>query len=275
MKKNRVKNIVITGATRGLGLSHSVYLAKCGYNIALVDLSEDVCSVYNELKNIEELLEKLNISSKAKFYSCDLTNIDETRETFKKIEIEFKSIEGAVFNAGGDTTGKDKNVSGGKPSNNTIMIDIEDHDIIFDRNYRTCLNSFQSIIPILKQNKYGKIITTSSVSAGYGVTKETAYSAAKAAIMHLTRSAAAELRDYDICINCISPGPIMTGRFKNTLKNRSSNDLIKINNGKSFLTKVADPIQISYLIEFLLSKKSDYISGQVIRIDGGQFTTPL
>jgi len=275
MKSKRVKNIIITGGSRGLGLSHATYLAKCGYNIALIDLSKNACSVYDEVNNIPSLLKDLNKFCKAKFYTCDLTDNNQTSKTFKEIEADFGSIEGAVFNAGGDIIGNQKDASGGKPINNSIMIDIKDHDEILDRNYKTCLNSFQSIIPILKQKNYGKIITTASVSAGYGVIKETSYSTAKAAVIHLTKSAAAELREYDISINCIMPGPIMTGRFKNNLNNRSKNDLDKINNGNSFLTQVADPIQISYLVEFLLSNKSDYISGQVIRIDGGQFTSPI
>ena len=130
-------------------------------------------------------------------------------------------------------------------------------------------------MPIFKKQKYGKIITTSSVSAGYGVTQETSYSTSKAAVIHLTRSAASEMREYDVCVNCIAPGPTLTGRFKDSIKYRTENDLEKIREGTSFLTKIADPIHISYLVEFLLSNKSNYISGQVIRIDGGQFTTPI
>lgn len=275
MKNKIVKNIIITGATRGLGLSHAKYLAKSGYNIALVDISKDACSIYGEAQNISSILEQLRKSNKIEFYSCDLTNYKKTKDTFQKILNDFGSIEGTVLNAGGDIKGRDKNASGGKAQNNSVSIDIDDHDAIFDRNYRTCFNSIKAIMPILIKQKYGKIITTSSVSAGYGVAKETAYSTSKAAIIHLTRSVAAELREYDICVNCIAPGPTLTGRFKDTISNRTEKDLEKIKGGTSFLTKVADPIHISYLVEFLLSVKSDYISGQVIRIDGGQFTSPI
>jgi len=219
--------------------------------------------------------EKLRKSNKAEFYSCDLTNYKNTKDTFQKILNDFGSIEGAIFNAGGDIKGRDRNASGGKAQNNSICIDIDDHDAIFDRNYRTCLNSIKAIVPILREQRFGKIITTSSASAGYGVTKETAYSTSKAAIIHLTRSVAAELREYDICVNCVAPGPTLTGRFKETISERTEKDLEKFTGGTSFLTKVADSIQISYLVEFLLSSKADYISGQVIRIDGGQFTSPI
>ena len=275
MKNNTFKNIIITGATRGLGLSHAKYLTKNGYNIALVDMSENACTVYGEAESVSTILGELNQSSKAEFYSCDLTDYNETNATFQKILNDFGNLEGAVLNTGGDIKGMDQNASGGKALNNSIDIGIDDHDTIFNRNYRTCFNSIKAIIPTMKKQKYGKIITTSSVSAGYGVTKETAYSTSKAAVIHLTRSAAAELREYDICVNCIAPGPTLTGRFKDTIKDRTEKDLEKIKGGTSFLTRVADPIHISYLVEFLLSPKSDYISGQVIRIDGGQFTSPI
>ena len=275
MNNKAVNNIIITGATRGLGLSHAQYLANRGYNIALVDISKDACSIYGEAKNISMILEKLRKSNKSEFYSCDLTNYKNTKDTFQKILNDFGSIEGAIFNAGGDIKGRDRNASGGKAQNNSICIDIDDHDAIFDRNYRTCLNSIKAIVPILREQRFGKIITTSSASAGYGVTKETAYSTSKAAIIHLTRSVAAELREYDICVNCVAPGPTLTGRFKETISERTEKDLEKFTGGTSFLTKVADSIQISYLVEFLLSSKADYISGQVIRIDGGQFTSPI
>ena len=275
MKNKAVNNIIITGATRGLGLSHAQYLAKRGYNIALLDISKDACSIYGEVQSISTILEKLRKSNKAEFYSCDLTNYKNTKDTFQKILNDFGSIEGAIFNAGGDIKGRDRNASGGKAQNNSICIDIDDHDAIFDRNYKTCLNSIKAIVPILREQRFGKIITTSSASAGYGVTKETAYSTSKAAIIHLTRSVAAELREYDICVNCVAPGPTLTGRFKETISERTEKDLEKFTGGTSFLTKVADSIQISYLVEFLLSSKADYISGQVIRIDGGQFTSPI
>ena len=270
-----MKNIIITGGSRGLGLCHAKYLAKNGYNIHIIDISKRACAVYDEVESISSLLDVLNKTSNSKFYSCDLTDFKSTSFTINKILNICGNLHGAVLNAGGDIKGADNNASGGKAENNSLEINIDDYDNIFNRNYKTCLNTLKCIIPFLKKQNFGKIITTSSVSAGYGVDKETAYSTAKAAIMHLTRSAASELRPFDISVNCIAPGPTMTGRFKSTLKNRSVKDLEKINSNGSFLTKVADPIQVSFLVEFLLSEKSNYITGQVIRIDGGQFTAPI
>ena len=126
------------------------------------------------------------------------------------------------------------------------------------------------------QTEYGKIIATSSISANYGVVQETAYSIAKAAVVQLTRSVAAEMRSFGVNINCIAPGATLTGRFRSTMQNRSKEDKEKImSKGKSILTRPAEPEYISSVVNFLLSDESKYISGQVIRIDGGQLTSPI
>ena len=79
-----MKNILITGSTRGLGLNHVYYLSNLGFNIALVDLSETACNVYGEVSSVKELLDSLNSSgSDNKFYKCDLTNFSATQLLFK------------------------------------------------------------------------------------------------------------------------------------------------------------------------------------------------
>ena len=270
-------NLIITGGTRGLGLSHAFYLSSKGYNLALIDISNKACEVYGEIKNINELLIRLsNNNTKNEFYECDLTKLDQTTKVFSKIISDFKTIDGTVLSAGGDIIGKDINASGGKAVINNFEINEIDHDIIFNRNYKTTLNSLKSIIPHFKKNKYGKIVTTSSISANQGVVQETAYSIAKAAVVELTRCVAAEMRPYSVNVNCIAPGATLTGRFNATLDNRSNEDKEKIfNSTESILTKPALPEYISSVVHFLLSDESKYISGQVVRIDGGQLTSPI
>jgi NAD(P)-dependent dehydrogenase (short-subunit alcohol dehydrogenase family) len=273
----KILNIIITGGTRGLGLSNAIYLSNLGYNLALIDISSKACEVYGEIKDINSLLLKLSKNgTKNKFYKCDLTSFNQTRKVFNEIINDFIKIDGAVFFAGGDIAGKDANASGGKAKINNFEINEVDHDIIFDRNYKTTLNSIKSIIPHFKKNKFGKIITTSTISANHGVTQETAYSTAKAAVIEFTKCVAVEMRSYGININCIAPGGTLTGRFNSNIENRSKDDLKKINSkDESILLKPAKPEYISSVVKFLLSEDSKYISGQILRIDGGQFTSPI
>ena len=274
---NKNMTVIITGGTRGLGLSHAIYLSSKGYNIALVDISRKACQVYDEIKNIGELLGKLSTNStRNEFYECNLTEFATTKNVFRKIIEDFTEIHSCVLSAGGDVIGDDKNAAGDKAKVNNFEINEADHEAIFNRNYKTTLNSIKSIIPHFKSNKYGKIVTTSSISANYGVVQETAYSIAKAAVVQLTRSVAAEMRSFGINVNCIAPGATLTGRFKANIENRSKEDKEKIfNTGESILAKSAEPEYISSVVSFLLSDDSKYISGQVIRIDGGQLTSPI
>ena len=271
------KNIVLTGATRGMGLSHAIYLAEKGYNIALVDISDQAFNVYDEVASIKSLISKLSENgTKHKFFPCDLTDFSRTEVLIKEILDDYDSIYGVVLNAGGDSIGNDSRASGGKPRKNNIDISIKDHDAIFNRNYITCFNSIKAIIPYFKEAKHGKIVTTSSVSANTGVETETAYSIAKTAIIQLTRSVAVELRPFQINVNCIAPSGTTTGRFLSTISERGKADREKIlSDHESVLMKPAEPELISSVVSFLLSPESSYISGQVIRIDGGQFTTPI
>ncbi len=277
MTASKNKNIIITGGTRGLGLSHAFYLSKKGYNIALIDISKKACEVYSEINNLDELLARLSSNGTInRFYECDLTKFTSTKNVFRKIIEDFTEIHSCVLSAGGDVIGDDKNAAGDKAKVNNFEINEADHEAIFNRNYKTTLNSIKSIIPHFKENKFGKIVTTSSISANYGVIQETAYSIAKAAVVQLTRSVAAEMRPFGVNVNCIAPGATLTGRFRATLQNRSKEDKEKImSKGKSILTRPAEPEYISSVINFLLSDESKYISGQVIRIDGGQFTSPI
>ena len=86
MKSSESKNIIITGGSRGLGLSHALYLSKKGYNLAIVDLSKEACKVYGEIKNIDELLNRLSTNgTENRFYECDLTNLIKTQSVFEEI----------------------------------------------------------------------------------------------------------------------------------------------------------------------------------------------
>jgi 3-oxoacyl-[acyl-carrier protein] reductase len=269
------KNILITGGSRGLGLEYAMYLSKKGYNIGLTDISKEACTIYGESSSIESIINNLNKNNaKAWFWPADLTNQEETNLMVNEFISKFGIINGLITNAGGDIAGRGKNAEGGKAINNSFFIDKTEHENIFDRNYYTCFNTLKAVIPYMKKQGFGKVITVSSVNAVFGVEKETAYSVSKAGVLQLTRSLAKELRKDGINVNCIMPGPVKTGRFMSTLQGRNKHDLEKINS-TSKLDRVANPDDISPVVEFLFSDASDFISGELIRVDGGLFPQPM
>tara|TARA_B100002052_G_scaffold299177_1_gene336005 strand:- start:13443 stop:14255 length:813 start_codon:yes stop_codon:yes gene_type:complete len=270
-----MKNILITGGTRGLGLEYAKYLSKKGYNIGITDISKDACTVYDEARSVEDILKFLESNgAKCWYQTADLTNMDDALNLAKEFINKFGTIDGVVTSAGGDISGSDDKAAGGKAENNSFFISYEEHENIFRRNYYTCLNTLRAVVPYMQSQQFGKIVTISSVNAAFGVDKETTYSVAKSGVLQLTRSLAKELRRDGINVNCIMPGPTKTGRFMATIKGRSSHDIQGINSEERLL-RIANPSDISPVVEFLLSEASDFISGEVIRVDGGLFPQPV
>jgi len=272
---NKYKNVLVTGGTRGLGLEYCRSLAKSGHNIAISDISENACKVYNEVDSVGQILDELKgYGVKTSFIAADLNSLDQTEKMVASFISEFGSIDAVITNAGGDISGSDSNASGGKAENNSFFVEYEEYRNIFSRNFDTTLNTLRAVVPYMKAQGHGKVVTVSSINAVFGVEKETSYSMAKSAIIQLTRSLAAEVRSSGINVNCIVPGPVKTGRFLATLKGRHSHDLEMLKN-KSRLERVAIPEDISPLVKFLISSDSDFISGSVIKIDGGLFNQSM
>jgi len=267
--------VLITGGTRGLGLACARHMAKAGWNVALADISDKAVRVYGEAESVEKVLAELAASSaKTGFYPGDLSDESRVQAVVRAVEGDFGRIDGLVTLAGGDICGTDDAAAGGKAPNNTAFVAHDDFLVIFNRNFLTCTFTCRAVAAAMRERGRGKIVTVASVSAGFGVTRETSYAVAKAAVVHFTRCLAAELRPAGVNVNCIAPGATDTGRFRATLKDRMPEDVQRLH-GKGRLERLAQPEDVCRVIEFFLSPDSDFISGQVLRVDGGQFTGPI
>ena len=267
--------VLVTGGTRGLGLSCARFMAAAGWNVALVDISDKACRVYGEAASIEEIVADLQRSSiTARFYPADLSIESQAQAAVQAVERDFGAIAGLVALAGGDIAGTDDAAAGGKALNNTAFVAQEDFMAIFNRNFLTCVLTCRAVAAGMRARQQGKIVTVASVSAGLGVAKETTYAVAKAAVVHFTRCLATELRPDGITVNCLAPAATNTGRFRATLKDRTPEDLVRLR-GTGRLDRLAEPEDICRVIKFFLSPDSDFVSGQVLRVDGAQYTGPL
>ena len=126
----------------------------------------------------------------------------------------------------------------------------------------------------MKKNNSGKIVTVSSILATFGTDAEFAYSSSKSNIIHLTRATAKYCRKWNINVNCIAPSGVKTGRFLSTMKKRSKHDLARLKNKKKLLG-FAETEDIAKVVYFLLSDLSSFVSGQVIKLDGGEILSPV
>ena len=239
------KTVVITGASKGIGAATAILFARKDYNVVLN---------YNESYQTANLLAS---SLSRQGYSvmpfkANVTNRLETDLMMKEAKYKFGSIDVLINNAGVSATG--------------LITDIDDFDVdkIFDVNLKGVYNCCRSVTPYLVEQKSGKIINISSMWGQVGASCEVAYSAAKAGVIGLTKALAKELAPSGITVNAIAPGLIET----------SMNSNISVEDLDAFVEEIplgrmgnADEIAAASL--YLSSNAADYITGQVLGINGG------
>lgn len=237
------KTAVVTGGSRGIGKAICLKFAENGADIAFL-YAGNTAAAEETLKELEEL------GVKAKAYQCNVSDANAAAEVLKEITKDFGGIQILVNNAG---ITKDKLVP---------MMKAADFDAVIDTNLKGTFYMIKGVYPLFLKQKSGKIINISSVSGLNGNAGQANYSASKAGVVGLTKSVAKELASRGICCNAIAPGFIATDMTETFTGNDALKDAIPM---KRFGT----PEDVAKLALFLASAESDYITGEVIRIDGG------
>ena len=246
MNNTNTKNALITGASKGIGKAIAIELASQGINISInynnskmeaVELQDQLKSDYN----IEACIIKGDVSNKEDCYNLVETSI-----------AKFGSIDILVNNAG--------------IIDDSLMIRMQDD--AWEKVIRTNLNSiFYCTKPALKsmlKNKWGRILNIGSVVGIRGNIGQVNYSSSKAGMMGFTKSLAKEVATRNITVNTITPGYINTETV-DVLKQEQKDTIMKwIPQGH--FGEVED---IAHLAGFICSEKSNYMTGQIISVDGG------
>ena len=237
------KTAVVTGGYQGIGMEIAKKLGENGADVAVLDISpaENAAEVIGALESF---------GVKAKAYSCDVSDFDATKAVFKEILTDFGHIDILVNNAG---ITRDKLLLGMKES---------DFDSVINVNLKGVFNTIKQVYPLFAKQKSGKIVNLSSVAGLIGNAGQVNYSASKAGVVGITKSVAKELASRGICCNAIAPGFIET---KMTERFSADEQLID----SLPMKRMGKPEEVAELVLFLCSNKSDYITGEVIRIDGG------
>ena len=237
------KTALITGASGGIGSAAAVALADEGFRIAL-------CCNSNE-KAVRSLASKLNRVTDTVVCKVDVSDRDEVSAAFETAAEEFGGVSVLVNCAG--------------ISQQKLFTDITEED--FDRmmavNLKGVFNCCQAALPFMIKNKRGKIINVSSMWGVSGASCEVHYSASKAAVIGLTKALAREVAPSNIQVNCIAPGVIDT-----KMNACFSDEDLKAIKEEIPLGRFGRPEEVAALIAFLASESSDYITAQVIGIDG-------
>ncbi|HOE18313.1 MAG TPA: 3-oxoacyl-ACP reductase family protein [Syntrophorhabdaceae bacterium] len=242
------KVIIVTGAGTGIGKACTMEAARRGAKVAVVDMNPG--STEQSAEDIKA------IGAECIPVVADISLEQDTARMAKAVRDHFKRIDILVNNAG--LWG----VLSRKPID---QMPVEEWDRVMAVNLRGTFLAIKAVYPIMREQKYGKIINIASTTAFFGSPFLLHYVTSKAGIIGLTRSVAREVGEYGICVNAVAPGFTLTdGSLSNTGQERA-NQLAT----QTILKRVALPQDIVGTILFLAGPESDFMTGQTLVVDGG------
>ena len=237
----RGKTAVVTGGSRGIGAAIAEKLASLGVHVAVICAdnkvaAEEVCGKCRAQYGVE-----------ARAYLCDVADFGAVKETVGRIKADFGTVQILVNNAGITRDGL------------LAMMKEEDFDRVLDTNLKGAFHMIRHLAGLFIRGREGCIINIASVSGIMGNGGQCNYSASKAGLIGLTKSAARELAPKGIRCNAVAPGFIATdmtdGQGDNPLLDRIP------------LGRMGDPEDVAEAVAYLASAK--YVTGEVLRVDGG------
>ena len=237
------KMALVTGASRGIGRAIALRLAEDGANVAVIyaGSADKAEAVVNEIT-------ALGVNAKA--YRCNVADSAAVNETVKAVTNDLGKIDILVNNAGITRDGL------------MLRMKDEDFDAVLDTNLKGAFNMIRACYSGFIRKKSGRIINISSVSGIMGNAGQANYSASKAGVIGLTKSVARELPSRGIPCNAVAPGFIQTDMTENLGDNNPLLNSIP-------LGRMGKPEDIAAAVAFLASDSAAYITGEVLKVDGG------
>ncbi len=235
------KTAVVTGGSRGIGRAIAYKLASMGADIAVIyagnaEAAETVCRRCAEETGV-----------KARAYQCDVADFTAVKETVARIRADFGTVHILVNNAGITRDGL------------LAIMKEEDYDAVVDTNLKGAFNMIRHCAGLFIRNREGCIINITSVAGLMGNAGQCNYSASKAGLIGLTKTAARELAPKGIRCNAIAPGFIAT----DMTGSQTDNPLL----GTIPLGRMGEPEDVAEAAAYLVTAK--YVTGEVLRVDGG------
>ncbi len=241
------KSAIVTGGSVGIGASIAVKLAEAGANVAL-----NYRKHREEAEAILDTVEQLG--HKGLLVQADISNFEEAANMVKAVQDAFGQIDILVNNAGINWDGV------------IWKMTEEQWDSVLDINLKGYFNYIRAVAPLFREQKSGRIINVTSINGLRGKFGQSNYSASKAGIIGLTKTVARELGKYGITVNAVAPGLIETDMMKNadeSVRVAALEDIV--------LKRMGQPEDVANVVTFLCTDLAKHVTGEVIKVDGGQY----
>ncbi len=238
---------IVTGGSRGIGAAVARRLGKEGCSVAIVDQRHDA-----ETDKVVEDLEAAGVRGRA--IRSDVTSFADAEAIVKTVAAELGRLDIVVANAGVTWDGP------------VWKMTEEQWDRVIDVNLKGCFNYCRAAALHFKETKYGKIVAVSSINGLRGKFAQANYAASKGGIVALSKSLARDLGRFNVNVNVVAPGMVLTEMMETLAPEFRATAL-----AETVLGRFATPEDCANLVAFLCSDASRHITGEVIKIDGGQY----
>ena len=241
------KAAIVTGSSLGIGSATALYLAQCGADVAV-----NYRKHANEANALVEQIKALGRQSLA--IQCDVSNHDDVGRMVEQVISELGRLDILINNAGINRDGV------------IWKMTEEQWDAVLDTDLKGFFSFIRAAAPHFRQQKSGRIVNLTSINGMRGKFGQSNYAAAKAGIIGLTKSVARELGKYSVNVNAVAPGLILTD-----MMNDMPDEVKQKSMDETVLGRLGTPEETASVIAFLCSEESRHITGEVIKVDGGQY----